>query len=79
MADPATAEAFLKEKAFMPSRYNRRFVDYSIELIYDGTQTSPPLTSAVCSTSSRYGDQRYHHLFFHPHHSGLPAICLTTV
>eukprot|EP00971_Amphidinium_carterae_P198330 3936320-Amphidinium_carterae.1 len=38
MADPATADAFLKEKAWMPSRYNRRFVDYSIELIYDGTQ-----------------------------------------
>eukprot|EP00971_Amphidinium_carterae_P297134 5902935-Amphidinium_carterae.1 len=38
MADPATAEKHLKEKAFIPSRYNRRFVDYSIELVYDGTQ-----------------------------------------
>eukprot|EP00971_Amphidinium_carterae_P009107 179866-Amphidinium_carterae.1 len=38
MADPATAEKHLREKAFMPSRYNRRFVDYSIELVCDGTQ-----------------------------------------
>eukprot|EP00971_Amphidinium_carterae_P017621 347107-Amphidinium_carterae.1 len=38
MADPATAEKHLREKAFIPSRYNRRFVDYSIEIVYDGTQ-----------------------------------------
>eukprot|EP00971_Amphidinium_carterae_P121681 2409791-Amphidinium_carterae.1 len=38
MSDPATAEKHLKEKAFQPSRYNRRFTDYSIELIYDGSQ-----------------------------------------
>eukprot|EP00971_Amphidinium_carterae_P175498 3478876-Amphidinium_carterae.1 len=38
MADPATAEQHLREKAFIPSRYNRRFVDYSIELVYDGSQ-----------------------------------------
>eukprot|EP00971_Amphidinium_carterae_P164478 3261158-Amphidinium_carterae.1 len=38
MADPATADAFLHQNAWMPSRYNRRFIDYSIEVIYDGSQ-----------------------------------------
>eukprot|EP00971_Amphidinium_carterae_P015042 297128-Amphidinium_carterae.1 len=38
MSDPSTAEQHLKDKAFIPSRYNRRFTDYSIELVCDGSQ-----------------------------------------
>eukprot|EP00971_Amphidinium_carterae_P307308 6106986-Amphidinium_carterae.1 len=39
MADPTTASTFLREKGGMPSRFNRRFTDYSIEVIYDGSQS----------------------------------------
>eukprot|EP00971_Amphidinium_carterae_P320799 6376660-Amphidinium_carterae.1 len=38
MSDPATAEQHLEEHGFQPSRYNRRFTDYSIELVYNGQQ-----------------------------------------
>eukprot|EP00971_Amphidinium_carterae_P289909 5756520-Amphidinium_carterae.1 len=39
MSDPSTSEAFLRENGWMPSRFNRRFTDYSIEVIYDGSQS----------------------------------------
>eukprot|EP00971_Amphidinium_carterae_P079246 1568121-Amphidinium_carterae.1 len=38
MSDPSTAEQHLKDKAFIPNRYNRRVTDYPIELVYDGSQ-----------------------------------------
>eukprot|EP00971_Amphidinium_carterae_P131936 2613281-Amphidinium_carterae.1 len=38
MSDPATAAQHLTDHAFQPSRYNRRYTDYSIELVYDGSQ-----------------------------------------
>eukprot|EP00971_Amphidinium_carterae_P202058 4009091-Amphidinium_carterae.1 len=38
MSDPATAEKHSEEHGFQPSRYNRRFTDYSIELVYNGQQ-----------------------------------------
>eukprot|EP00971_Amphidinium_carterae_P079172 1566507-Amphidinium_carterae.1 len=44
-----------------------------------GHRTSPPSTSAVCSTSRASGGQRYHHRFCHHHQVGLQAMCLTTV
>eukprot|EP00971_Amphidinium_carterae_P242221 4809680-Amphidinium_carterae.1 len=39
MSDPTTSEAFMKQHGWMPSRYNRRFTDYSVEVIYDGSQS----------------------------------------
>eukprot|EP00971_Amphidinium_carterae_P350283 6491468-Amphidinium_carterae.2 len=45
MSDPAIAEQHLKDHAFQPSRYNRRFTDYSIELIYDGSQDLEDITT----------------------------------
>eukprot|EP00971_Amphidinium_carterae_P001087 21478-Amphidinium_carterae.1 len=38
MSDPDTAEQHLDSYGFQPSRYNRRFTDYSIELVYNGQQ-----------------------------------------
>eukprot|EP00971_Amphidinium_carterae_P169012 3348172-Amphidinium_carterae.1 len=40
MSDPTTSEAFLKQHGWMPSRYNRRFTDYSVEIIYDGSNSN---------------------------------------
>eukprot|EP00971_Amphidinium_carterae_P261299 5183799-Amphidinium_carterae.1 len=40
MADPTTSAAFLASKGWMPSRFNRRFTDYSVEIIYDGSRSN---------------------------------------
>eukprot|EP00971_Amphidinium_carterae_P248066 4925439-Amphidinium_carterae.1 len=38
MSDPDAAEQHLETYGFQPSRYNRRYTDYSIELVYNGQQ-----------------------------------------
>eukprot|EP00971_Amphidinium_carterae_P155288 3079661-Amphidinium_carterae.1 len=38
MSDPDIAEQHLETYGFQPSRYNRRYTDYSIELVYNGQQ-----------------------------------------
>eukprot|EP00971_Amphidinium_carterae_P041613 817199-Amphidinium_carterae.1 len=40
MSDTTTSEAFMRQHGWMPSRYNRRFTDYSVEIIYDGSNTN---------------------------------------
>eukprot|EP00971_Amphidinium_carterae_P117454 2326670-Amphidinium_carterae.1 len=39
MSDPSTSEAFMRQNGCMPSRFNRRFTDYSVEIIYDGSRS----------------------------------------
>eukprot|EP00971_Amphidinium_carterae_P322943 6418503-Amphidinium_carterae.1 len=38
MSDPDVAEQHLETYGFQPSKYNRRYTNYSIELVYNGQQ-----------------------------------------